>query len=59
MPHPVNYLNQTFVFEWYVIGCGSKTRYKKDMRLEEIGLHSRVQDIIAILGPKGGTSMTI
>ena len=47
-------------FEWYVVGCGSKNGYQKDVCLKEIGL--RAQNMITILGSIvdviGGTRMT-
>ena len=31
-------LNQTPIFEWYVVRCGSKIEYETIMYLKEIGL---------------------
>ena len=30
VPNLVTPLNWTLVFEWYVVGCGSKNGYQKD-----------------------------
>jgi hypothetical protein len=38
----------TPIFEWYVVGCGSKNRHQNDTYFKEIGLHAR--DLITILG---------
>ena len=38
MPNSITYLDQTPIFEWYLVRCGSKNRYQKDMCIEEIGL---------------------
>ena len=48
MPNLVTALNWTPIFEWYVIRCGFKNGYQKDMYLIEIGL--RAQNMIPILG---------
>ena len=38
------------MFEWYVIGCGSKNRYQKDfMCLKESGLLNMIRILGAIL----------
>ena len=37
-----------FIFEWYVVWCGSKTGHKNDMWLEETRL--RAQHLLTILG---------
>ena len=47
MPYWPAYLNWTPMFEWYVVGCGSKNGHHKDMCLEEIRL--RAQNMIIIL----------
>jgi hypothetical protein len=44
----VTYLNQTPIFEWYVIRWGSKNAYWKDMCSKKIGLCG--QNMITILG---------
>ena len=40
MPNSTTYLNQTPIFEWYVVRCGSKNIYhsRLNMCIEEIGL---------------------
>ena len=48
VPNSVTYLNWTPILEWYVVRCGSKSRYQKDMCLEGIQLHAR--NMIPILG---------
>ena len=47
-PYLVTFLIMTPILEWYVIWCGSKNGYQKDMSLKEIGL--RAQNMITILG---------
>ena len=47
VPNLVTYLNQTPIFEWYVVWCGSENEYQKHMSLKEIGL--RAQNMINIL----------
>lgn len=37
-PHTVTFLIMTPTFEWFVILCGSKSEYHKNMCFEEIGL---------------------
>jgi hypothetical protein len=44
----VTYLTRTLVFEWYVVWCGFKNGWHKDMFLKGIGSHA--QTMIAILG---------
>ena len=44
----LTYLNQTPIFEWYVIRFSSKNKYQKDMCLKESELHA--QNMITILG---------
>ena len=34
----VTYLYWTPIFEWYVVWCGSKSKYQKDKCSKEIGL---------------------
>ena len=41
MPNLITYLTCTPIFEWYVVWCGYKNEYKKDMCLKEIGLHAQ------------------
>ena len=57
----VPYLYHTPIFESYVVRCGSKNGYQKDVCVIEIGL--RVKNLITILGSKanmiGGNYMTI
>jgi hypothetical protein len=48
VPDSFTYLNQTPIFDWYVIRCGSKNKYQKDMCLKESELHA--QNMITILG---------
>jgi hypothetical protein len=48
VPNSVTYCNQTPMFECYVVWCGSKNRYQKDMNLTEIG--QCAQNMITILG---------
>ena len=43
----VTYLNWISIFEWYVVMCGSKNGYQKDMCLTKIGLHAH--NMITIL----------
>ena len=61
VPNLITYLTCTPIFEWYVVWCGYKNEYKKDMCLKEIGLHA--QNMITILSFTinmiGGTYMTI
>ena len=47
MPNLVTSLKWTPIFEWYVIWCGFKNRYQKDMCLKEVGLC--IQNVIIIL----------
>ena len=47
MPNLVAYLNRTPILEWFVVWCGSKNKYQKDMCLKEIGLHP--QNMVIIL----------
>ena len=48
VPNLVSYLNQTPIFEWYVVWCGSKNEYQNyNVCLQEIGL--RAQNVITIL----------
>ena len=42
------FLIETAIFEWCVVGCGSKNGYQKNMCLKEIGLHA--QNLLTILG---------
>jgi hypothetical protein len=46
MPKPLPY--RTPILEWYVVRCGSKNKYLKDMCIKKIGLH--VQIVITTLG---------
>ena len=49
MPKSItNYLNQTPIFEWYVIRCGFRNGYQRDMCIKEI--NPCAQFIITILG---------
>ena len=48
MSDSVIYLNQTPIFEWCVIRCGSKNKYQKDVCLKESELQA--QNLITILG---------
>ena len=48
VPNSVVYLNQTSIFEWYMVWCGFKNGYQNDMCLKEIGIHA--QNMITILG---------
>ena len=61
MPNSVAYLNQTSIFKWYGIRCGSKNAYSKDTCLKEMGVPA--QNVITILGSIVnvivGTYMTI
>jgi hypothetical protein len=62
MPNSVPYFYWTLVFEWYVVRCGSKNKYQKNMCLKEIGL--RAQNMLLIISSrvningKGETCMT-
>ena len=47
-PYSVTFLIETPIFEWYVVWCGSKNGYRKDMCLHEITL--RAQHMMTILG---------
>ena len=38
----------TPIFEWYVVRCGPKNGYHKDMYLKEIGLSAQI--LLTILG---------
>ena len=40
------YLNQTLVFEWYVIWCGFKYGHQKDPRLNQIELRAQNMSIV-------------
>jgi hypothetical protein len=42
------YLNQTPIFEWFVVWCDSKNGYQKDMCLNMIGPHN--PNVIIVLG---------
>ena len=46
-PYSVTFLIRTPILKWYVVCCGSKNIYQKDMCLKEIGLHA--QNITTIL----------
>ena len=48
MPNSATYLNRTHIFEWYMVRCGFKNRYQKDICLEVIGIPA--QNMITILG---------
>ena len=48
MPNLVTYLNWTPIFEWYAVGCCSKSIFNKDASLKEIGLD--IQNNINNLG---------
>ena len=42
MPSSTTYLNQTPIFEWFVVGCDSKNRYQKDNVLKrDLVVHSK------------------
>ena len=41
------------IFEWYVVWCGSKNGYQKDICLIEIGLHA--QTLTTILSSTAST----
>lgn len=47
-PDSVSFVISTPIFKWYVIRCGSKNRYQKDVCSEEIGPHA--QNLTAFLG---------
>ena len=47
VPNLITYLTCTPIFEWYLVWCGYKNEYKKDMCLKEIGLHA--QNMITIV----------
>ena len=47
-PNYVNYLNQTPIFEWWVVRYRSWIRHQKDMCSKEIVLHT--QNFLTILG---------
>ena len=44
----VNYLNWAPIFNWYLIRCGFKNRYKNDICSKEVILHA--QNMITIIG---------
>lgn len=44
-PYILISLDWTLIFEWYVLWCGSKNKYLKDMSLKEIGLRAQKFDI--------------
>ena len=46
MPNLVMYLNQTLVFEWYVIWHGFKYGHQKDPRLNQIELRAQNMSIV-------------
>ena len=48
VPNSDTYLNQTSIFEWYVVRCVSKYGYQKDVSSKEIGV--RAQNMRYILG---------
>ena len=48
VPNLVTYLNCTPIIERYMVGCGSKNTYQKDMCLKEIQLSAKT--MITILG---------
>ena len=47
VPNSITYLNQTPIFEWYVVRCGTKNGYQKDV-FERVRLGA--QNLITILG---------
>ena len=60
LPESVTYLNRTSIFEWYVVWCGSKNRYHKDMFLRSIALHAQnmVPILSSIVNITEGTHLT-
>ena len=48
MPNSVTYCNETPIIKWYVVKCGSKNGYQKDMSLKDIELYA--QNLLIILG---------
>jgi hypothetical protein len=48
VPNSVVNLNQTSIFEWYMVWCGFKNGYQKDVSLKELGIHA--QNMITIRG---------
>ena len=42
MPNLVISLNWTPIFESYVVRCGFKNTYPKDMSFQEFGLHAQI-----------------
>ena len=48
MRNSVTYWKQTPIFKWYVVKCGSKNGYQKDMSLKDIELFA--QNLLIILG---------
>ena len=60
MPNLVTYPNQTHVFESYVMRCGSKNEYHKDMCIKAIGLCTQILTILGlIVNTIVGTYMTM
>ena len=61
MSHLVTHLNKATynIFEWYVVCCGSKNRYKKDMCSKEIRLCAQINDVYSKLNINVGTCTAI
>ena len=63
MSNLVTYLYRTCIFEWYVVGCGSKNKYQKDvMCLKEIEVRAQTMILTilsSIVNIIGGAYMTI
>jgi hypothetical protein len=57
MPKLVTSLNQTPIFQWYVVWFGSKNGYQEDMCLREIRLcaHNMITILGSMLNVIGGT----
>ena len=61
MPYSVTCVNRPPILEWYVLRCGLKSGYRKDMCLKAIVLCGQVFKIIlglvvTIIGGLGGCS---
>lgn len=57
VPNLVTSDNQTSIFEWYEVRCGSKNGYQKDMYLQGIGHHAQnmVTTLSSVVNMIGGT----
>ena len=53
-PNSVTYLNQTPLFEWYMVRCDFKNNNITYMCLKEIGLYAIPNSTINVIGGRGG-----